>query len=540
MAAAILAASVAGCDVRASEAKPSPAAPATAARAPQYLLDLADVHLKHGSHDEALALYLDAQKGAEPSALGRAAYGCGLAHYRKGDRKNALGYFRTALEHASSARKGDIALQMAQVYDESGDATGAESVLRDAMASSPPCREQLIKLSAKHGRAEALVRDFEERGTQDVEWLRLAARVASDVLRDPARACALLEKTCARQPGDSASAQSLLNLYMATKNFDGALALCERFRDARKDDRANVTYYSRMIAELWAQKGDPDRAVALLADLEAGAPDDASRLQVQASRFAILKAARKLAGEIERLAKAGDLKSLALIYTSVEPDDARALDVLRELLKQAPVDTSSLRQAAVIAARRTHHADAVAYCERAFAADARLRLELLDTYVASLAALGERPRAAAFLEQLAQATEARAACYEKLALLAQQDKQPERARDWAQKLVAHVKQVKNSAAWMRAIAVLKSLSLLDDALRLAQDGVAQSADALQHAQFTFETVDILEGARQFDRAEQLCRDLRKRRDLPENVRQSAERKLLELLHRQGKPAQFED
>lgn len=517
--------------------QPNPAPPAKkdSQAAPQekwkaedadYILDLADVKLKHGKLDEALQLFHEVQRlTKEPDVAGRAAYGIALVHVQKNEPKLALGPLSAAIAAAAPGARTELRLLLSQLQADLGDAAAAEAAL-DAILREPDLNAQtrlnvhnrIFALYQKRNDLPALAAKLEKQADREA-WELLGLLYARH-LNDPARALAAYEKLAALDPENLGALQAVMEAAAIAGKPELALEAMEKLL-AKIDRPAQVRVLS-LLGSIFVQKKDPERAIAVLdrAERLCATPQDQDPVRV--TLYAALKDTGKLAARVEALnAKPEDessLRGLLLIHQRFDGATARAEEVLAKLLAMKPDDPAYLAASVDLARQRGDHERVAAQYEKLFAVDVASAAEVIETYWNALLMTGRIERG---LQTVLKAKEHQVPILAKSGDVLYRAGKPEPATSLWRTMLGLVRSGKNAAEYLVAVRVLKGNGLNADALELAKESFQLPADASVQAELVLLAADLLEPAQ----AEAVLRDLLRRSDLPDGARQAAQKKL---------------
>jgi tetratricopeptide (TPR) repeat protein len=344
-----------------------PAAPAwTPERDAEWKTELAQVHLRFGKHDEALALLTEALPGAAGTPAERRVQEALATTYR------ALGKpaeAAAAMEKAVAATPDELSKallqqQLASYYADAGDTAKAEAALSQRLAAASTTWErgevlrQIIALRHAAGTLDAWVAELEEKldaAPQDVatlDALYLFNR-RTEVGGTPKMAAEYgLRLVKLRGTDNELRRQVREDLRMAGK-FDEALALARELADGPHEgtDAARRFEDRRQVAEVLLAKGDTKAAIAAFEQLAGGTDgDEWARREVRRRLFETYRAAGQLAEVVARyereLSGSKDRGKLELLLAAQEAADKpeAAVATLEKLRDAAPDDAEIARR----------------------------------------------------------------------------------------------------------------------------------------------------------------------------------------------------
>lgn len=510
---------------------------------PQCLLDLADVHLKHHRLDDAFRLYRkSAALSPEPRILGRALFGCALVCLRRKEYPAATEYLSRASELADDPIP--VRLLLAHTWGEAGHPDRAAQeytrVLLDPKRrpeAAAQAIEELLKLY--QGRPE-VVREWEARTARsdDPCVLLFVARLHRDIAANPRRAAEYFERLHHKEPDRLEYVQSLLELYQQEKRLDRCRELCASMAAAAKDE-SSYAVWRTLQAEFLAQEGKYAEARSVLdAALSLDLPP-AQKSSVRIARWNAMKHTGELTHEIERLGTHPEGRRFLLeIYEHVQPDARRFVEIAEALLKQQPGDGQLRLKCAQRYLALGRLAEAARAYQQAFEEAPELLPAHLESYIDLLARQERFDEAVSALNRIPQARSPLAPICAVLRLKIECHRRNEAA---AQAQAEHLARLARSAD-TPDLALYLSSALKDHgwprlALELLEELDRKPLNASLQARIRVQMIDACERMRDYAAAERFCRTLLGEAfEVP--VRQAAERKLVELLHRQGKFAEM--
>ena len=264
-------------------------------------LELGDALAAAGKYDDAIAVYLDAEKrlSSDPARrvevvarIGQAQAGKGaddeaVASYRRAIKLVPRGYY---LEVELTARIVDIyrgkqALAdllayyekewpaggrghfewdtLARLYEETGDQEKAVVAYQKAVAKAPyelETQRRLIQLLEAVGRDKDALAQYEVVVAVAPGEARFQIELADRYMKalDEAKALATVKKMEARFPGDAGVQSAIADMYLRWGKDDLALAALERLAKLEPDDPDHLV----TLGEQYHQRGEVDRAMA--------------------------------------------------------------------------------------------------------------------------------------------------------------------------------------------------------------------------------------------------------------------------------------
>ena len=247
-----------------------------------YLMDLAQVHLRYNSFDRAEPLFrLVAEKGKDGPQKMAAHEALATLLQKKNDIKGAVAELETAAAAAATPYdKLRISLTLGQQYLRANDWDNAEKVLMEvstADASIPNSRwlqQSALSLlpqvwKNKPGRADEFVQQAEAalaKSPNDPVLLDRVSELYANVKHDFAKASEVAERLLPLRPDDRALQYKLASLYQQSRQFDKAVDLAKKMLAApniSKDDAHNQMY---QVGNMLMQAGKKDEAVAWMKD----------------------------------------------------------------------------------------------------------------------------------------------------------------------------------------------------------------------------------------------------------------------------------
>jgi hypothetical protein len=509
---------------------------------PALLLDLADIYLRHQRVDRALELFTKVLHAtSDPAVLGRAAYGCALAHRRKQSWAPAFGYFRTALEHAEDARKPSIRMALAQTYLDSGQEAAAraefvEVVLAAAFDPEAGTRaaQALLTAYARAGAAEAAPFWEIECGRQPKNGiaLELLAETYRLVLRDPAKAAGCYDRLRRIDPGRTVFIQRLLDCYQAAGRLSDCARVCREYAEETSGDAA--AQWRLYEIDYVVQSKNFAAALELLQRLRSTELSDSMRRNVDIARWKVVKEA----GQIEKELETADARSKLLLYEHVQPDARKFLEIAEPMLPAHPQDAELRIACAARLATVNRAADAEKLYAEAFALGRDHLARHLNDYLNVLLAQNKDDAAVAFLKETERGRpDLRVACVERRFLVETHRRNAAEVETLAEALVQVTAEVDPAVA-LRIAGTLKQGGQAARALRVLDRLDAGSGDGNLRAQSRMERLDLYERMGRLPEAEALCRELLAS-SLGDGAKQTLEKKLLELLHKQKKPVKLD-
>lgn len=506
---------------------------------PAFLLDLGDLHLKHGHLEGARLAYARVRESAsEPALRGRAEYGLALVDLARKDLAAAVPHLEKAIELVPDEGRANLRVDLAEVLFALGRVAESEAVV-DLVLSSPARPEVHRRLAALYrDRARGLASRVEARlaaAPDDRGQLAFLGDIYAEMLGEAPKAISVYERLLALEPGNLVLLDRLVALSLQLQDFARARTHGEVLAARlERDPRARLGVL-RLLAELALAAKDPDRAIALLTESESiAASEEKDDLRVRA--LEIRKASGTLAEEIARLETEGELDCLWLVYTRVEPDKAKALEVARKILEKDPDGPRAL--AAVVSA-----ASAAGEDEEVARAGARLLEIAPEASKAAILPYAAAMRKLARLEEAARALRAAAekvpglapACHIAIAGLAGPE---ERAASLARAVEA-ARASGDAGICLETAAVLRAAGAADQALAVVEAGFGLGPTGETSSGLAWERILALEALGRAAEAEAACRALARDLETGSEARRAAERKVLELMQKQGKPIKIE-
>ncbi len=525
---------------------PRPQDGRTAEEQAEFLLDMADVHLKHKSYLEAMKHFLEAQ-GLTKNAdlLGRATYGVALVHIARGDLKLAVGPLNSAIATAASPNRAELQFLLCAVQVDLNDLSAAEAVL-DRMLEEPDASialrnriyQQILDLYEKKKDIPALAAKLEKRSAanpKDRDGLFVLGQLYAARLNDPVRALGVFEKLAPLAPEDVTVLQALMETQVRADKADAAGETAEKILKLVEKEPAAQARVLKYLGDLWVEKKSWDRAVVALERAEKLATTPAQKDEVRIAFYGALKEAGKLPAKVEELDKAvaadakdeTSLRGLLLIHQRFTKATARAEEVLEKLLGLRADDPVYLAAGIDIARQKGDHEKLADRFERLLAADARAATELVDEYLNALDFLGRLERGMDRLTKLAESDRANRVAVLSRAAAALASKKDEAVKLWKRMLEA-IRESRQPSDYAIGVSALRRAGFAQDAWELAQEALRLKMDAAAQGAIQLECVDILAAQGKAAEAEKLCGEIAARPDVPEQARQAARRKLEEI------------
>ncbi len=332
--------------------------------------------------------------------------------------------------------------------------------------------------------------------------------------RQWAKAEAAFSQACQRETDPARRAPyayRLGQLHMRKKEYDKALPLIEQAvanikGAARSYDSRR---YRMTLASLYEKVGKPEKVEAVYQDWLATATNRYEKDLARRQLLSFWKRTGKLDEVIKRYetlaaAKPPDsdaLATLRLIYTSVKPDPAKALEVTEKLAAANPDDRDTALYL-VSAYERTRQYDKA--------------IPLLEQLIA------KNPRDASFLAT-------------RLVELYVQSDQRDKAVAYARTMLE--KQPKNADTHSRVAAIFQRLKLIDDALAEYEAAAGLAATQSQRDRYMLSAAHAARRAKKYAKAEQLAKTLAA--STSKLTAAQAKRLLFDLYEEQNKLDQLE-
>ena len=514
-----------------------------------YLLDLADVHLKYDKTVDAMALYTRvASLARETPIRGRAVFGTGLVHLAMKEWQPAVGCLRLALEQVDANQRGPVSLVLARAYAKSGQQEQAETQYagilqareRDAVTATAAARDLLLLYASSPNAAQAAAR-WEKERTDDPVMLALAAEIYRQVLMDKGKAIPCYERLRKLEPGRADHIQNLVDLYRESDRIDDCVKLCRELAGATQDVGA-AAQWRLYEAEFMVQKKEGAGARELLQNVLKGSLSSPQRSSIQLALWRVMKETGDLAQEIAALTqKVATVpqarRSLMAIYELVLPDPKKFLETAEPLLKDGSAEPDLWMKCAERYSGLGLQEEAERTWLKIIDGSRELSGRALHPYIVELLAQKKGSQAASFLKELEQKRpELAPACLQMRYLVQVQLGNKAEALALADDL-EKASLGEDPLPALGNVAVLKNGGHLDRALRVVQALEQKSMEAQVLARVKFEKIDLYERAGLLPQAEEVCRDLLER-TLDDESRRTVERKLLDLIQRQGKPTRI--
>lgn len=264
-------------------------------------LELGDALVAAGKHDDAIAVYQDAEGrlGSDPARKVEVVARLGQAHEQKGDDAAAITTYRRAiklvprgyyLETELTARivdiyrrKQDLATllayyekewpaarrgafewgTLARLYEETGDQDQAVTAYQKAVAKAPyelEVQRRLIQLLEATGRDDEALKQYEVVARVAPGEARFQIELAERYwrLHQEAKALSAAKQIEGRFPTDPAVMSAVADLYLRWNKEDLALAAFERLARLEPDDPDHLI----TLGEQYHQRGQVDKAMA--------------------------------------------------------------------------------------------------------------------------------------------------------------------------------------------------------------------------------------------------------------------------------------
>ena len=267
----------------------------------QLRLELGDALAQAGKHDDAIAVYVDAEKklGRDPARRVEVVARIGQAQEGKGDDQAAIESYRRAirlvprgyyLEVELTARIVDIHRRkqslpelvgyyekewpegrrghfewntLARLYEETGDQDKAVAAFKRAVAKAPyelETQRRLIQLLEALGRDKEAIAQYEVVAREAPGEARFQIELAERYMRagDDKKALDAVKKLESRFPGDAGVQSAIADMYTRWGKEDQALAAFERLARLEPDEPAHLV----TLGEQYHQRGQKDKAMA--------------------------------------------------------------------------------------------------------------------------------------------------------------------------------------------------------------------------------------------------------------------------------------
>ncbi len=508
---------------------------------PAYDLDLADFHLQHEGVDEAEALYEAVRDDAEdPALVGRATYGLFLVARKRGDLGAAESHVDAALERLPETNRPKLQLERADLLIDRGRPDEAETAIEAVLAKVPDQQIQAqgfqLFLKVYQGRLDQLATKLEERTSKepvDRGWIAFLGDLYAEILSAPERAIVVYEKLLQREPANLVLLDRLFGLSMQTKDGTRAVKYGETLAGhLEREPRVRLSLL-RQLASIHRGSSNYERARLLLGECERLAASD-EMAELRAEIYAIRKLEGGLEEDVKKLEEAGDLGSLWLIHSRVDPNAEKALAVANKMVEKKPEDPGALICVVAAAGAREDHARVAEAASKLIAVAPSASRQAILPYAQ---AMGKLDKAAEAVETLTKAAE-KEPSIRNLTCLASAGLQPDQRTAWLDKSLQAARDSGDAAICLETAEGLRSAGSPRGAFDAAQAGLALSPLAELATMLQWERVQDLEALGALADAEQACRILGEDRQASVQVRQLAERKLLELLQKQGKKIQI--
>ncbi len=267
----------------------------------QLRLELGDALAQAGKHDDAIAVYLDAEKklGGDPARRVEVVARIGAAQEGKGDDLAAVESYRRAIKLVprgyyleveltariidmyrrkqtlpellavyekewAEGRRGHFEWDtLARLYEETGDQDKAVLAYKRAVAKAPfelETQRRLIQLLEALGRDKEALAQYEVVAREAPGEARFQLELAERYMRagDQKRALDAVRKLESRFPGDAGVQSAIADMYTRWGREDQALAAFERLARLEPDEPAHLV----TLGEQYHQRGQKDKAMA--------------------------------------------------------------------------------------------------------------------------------------------------------------------------------------------------------------------------------------------------------------------------------------
>lgn len=237
---------------------------------PEYLVEIAQVHMRHRAFDKAIPLLHQAAGLLQESQFQRQVrsmlFECLL---RTQDYGGAESIGERFLDDASSdEERVQSAVKLAHLHALRKDFDGAERVLREAESTAQnkqaraEIRQALLRVwQQQPGRMQEVASDLERKVAQDAsdtQTLSLLGTIYVRFQRDYQKAKAVYEKLAAHEPEDTQIQHQLISIYQRTEDYAKARAVYEGLLE-RYPENADAMHFQ--IASLFVKSGRGDDAV---------------------------------------------------------------------------------------------------------------------------------------------------------------------------------------------------------------------------------------------------------------------------------------
>ncbi len=503
---------------------------------PLHTLDLADVHLRHGKLEIARKAYQDAGALSDESDVQfRVAHGLGLVAEAEEKFEEAVKHLRKALDFANEKSRNAMRLKVANFLRRAGRTAEAEKEIDTVLAGET---NQQIRgaayrelVSLYKGREEKLAEKIEailREDPKDRNSLAFLGDLYAEVLEQSKKALEVHERHLELEPNNTVLVNRLLSLSLKLEETARGIKYAELLQShLSKEPRLRMGAL-RVLADLHRKTKGYEKALAAVERCSVLAADD-EKEELRRLSYEIRNEAGTLDSEIARLEEENNLEDLWLIYAGVKGDFVRALEVAKRIAEKNPKNLQALRMVVVAAARAEKDEETAEAGRRLLEMEPKTAPEIAGVYAAVMKKLNREKEGVKTLSAISEkAEEARPACYLAIASL-----QPDLKPVW------HVKAVEASRGdatlcYHTAVALRKAGSP-DDALNAVKSGMELNPARGIRIALAWEQVQSLGSLGRFTEAETICRSLTEDPDAGADMRRLAERTLLEILQKQGKP-----
>jgi len=331
-----------------------------------YLLELAQIHLRHNSLGRAEPLLRTALESAKDAVQRRQVASILAALLqRKSDFKAAAELYEQLIKSTAPADKFRSQLQLANCYAQLKLFDKAEQILTDAQAATdntPATQYQrqeiqryLVSLwQQQPGRLDMIVQQSEDSvkvNPNDVTSIERLADLYSTAKPDPVKAGQCFDKLLVLKPDDKAMQRRVLGVYQQSQQYDKAAALAQRMiaSATTKDESRSIAIQAAQLmlmggkreeAATWLKQNFPDEG-AVGRDY-AGLAGFYEQAGMTADAEAALQKSIELAKSREEKANA---QIRIAEFAIRRGEQVKAEEILKNVIKENSDDTGLLGRA---------------------------------------------------------------------------------------------------------------------------------------------------------------------------------------------------
>ena len=502
---------------------------------PAHALDLADVHLRHKKLDQARNAYMAAGKLSDEAAVQfRMEYGLSLVAEAQENLEAALPHLQKAAELAEEANRPVMRLKVADLLRRAGKLEESEESIDALLAKEGPLairgevfRELILLFQGREEQLAAKIEALLAKNPEDRNLLAFLGDLYTEIMNLPKKAIEIHERHLKLEPQNRVLIDRLLTLSVKLEDLERGIRYAYLLQAVlEKEPRLRMGALMVLI-DLQRKAKAYKEALAAVDKCWALAADD-EKENLKKLFYVIHNEAGTLEGEIVRLEKEENLGDLWLVYAGVKGDFAKGLEVAKRMSAKDPKNLAALRMVVVAASQAGKDEETAQAGQKLLEADPGSANQVATPYAAVMKKLGKAEEAVRVLSAVSEKAPAvRPACYLAIAVL-----QPDQRPIWSVKAVEASRG--DAVLCYSTGKALLELGSSVDALSAIDAGLALKPVSGTRVALTWERVRALNHLGRLPEAEAVCRSLIGDPDAGADVRQLAERSLLELLQKQGK------